>query len=322
MALLWLPAAERDPKGRALTFTTTRDPKGVLHTTETTTWPGYQGGAVTPHLTVLPIPGKGVRVRQHVPFSRSGFALRNLPGGIETNRDLAYQVELIGTCEKGGKVHKAGAYLWPDADDRVLLDLYDKVIGPMSSGLGIPLRALEFQAYPSSYGSRRPAGRTNTVRLSPHACDTYSGWMGHQHVDENLHGDPGAFPWARMMAAVKRRDAAQQPPPAKPPAKPAPAPGGKTLRAPAFPLRAGYYFGPMRPLRNYRSVSGYFSHGRDLKRWQQRMQDRGWKLGATGRWDLRTERVVRQFQREKGVKVTGRIERETWRLAWEAPITK
>jgi hypothetical protein len=30
--------------------------------------------------------------------------------------------------------------------------------------------------------------------------DTYSGWHGHEHVPQNDHGDPGAFPWARLVA--------------------------------------------------------------------------------------------------------------------------
>ena len=190
----WLSSAKRDAHGRSLSFTDTGEPKGCLHTTEGAGWPWYQGWTVHPHLTVLPHAGKGVEVRQHVPFSRASFALRNLPGGAQTNRDRVYQIELVGTCDKS--IARRGAYYWPDADDAVLRDLFAKVIGPMSEHLGIPLRALDFQPYPASYG---PRGRTNTCRLSATAFDRYSGWLGHQHVPENSHGDPGGFPWARMM---------------------------------------------------------------------------------------------------------------------------
>lgn len=194
----WLPQAVRDPKGRTLSWTETTDPKGCLHTTETSGWPGYQNWSVHPHATILPKPNKGVEVRQNVPFSRASFSLRNLPGGVQTNTDYVFQFELIGTSEKGGP-----GYYWPGADDKVLLDLYLKVIKPLSDAYGIPLKAQPFQAYPASYG---PRGKTNTVRMSGPAFDNYSGWLGHQNVPENTHGDPGAFPWARMMKLAEEND--------------------------------------------------------------------------------------------------------------------
>lgn len=210
MTLLWLPAARRVVHDSGLAFTDPGEPKGVLHTTETPGRPSYDGWSVHPHLTVVPVPRVRVDVDQHIPFNHAGMALRNLPGGVQTNRDRAYQVELVGTCEKGGKAHKAGAYYWPDADDKVLVSLWDRVIKPMSTGLNIPQRTLAYQNYPASYGDPRPTGRTNIVRLSGPAWDAYSGWCGHQHVPENIHGDPGAFPWGRMLRAVQARDEASR----------------------------------------------------------------------------------------------------------------
>lgn len=189
--MLWLPSAKRENHDRQNPWAERSDPKGVLHTTETSGWPGYGNWSVMPHATVMPTRNVGVEVHQHVSFDQAAFALRNLPGGAQTNRDYAFQFELIGTCEKGGP-----GYYWPGADDAVLRDLFEKVIEPLSDAFGIPLRAQPFQAYPSSYGGR---SGSNNVRLSPAAWDTYSGWLGHQHVPENAHGDPGAFPWERMM---------------------------------------------------------------------------------------------------------------------------
>lgn len=194
MAIDWLPAAVRDPRGRALNWTEKTDPKGCIHTTETSGWPGYAGWTVHPHATILPKAGVGVTVHQNIPFSRASFSLRNLPGGVATNTDFVFQFELIGTAEQGGP-----GYFWPNADDAVLKDLYRKLIQPLSAAYGIPLRARPFQSYPASYGAR---GKTNTVRLSGSEFDNYSGWLGHQHVPENVHGDPGAFPWDRMMKLV------------------------------------------------------------------------------------------------------------------------
>lgn len=209
--LLWLPDAVRDSHGRSLSFTTAANPKGVLHTTEGLDWPGYNGWTILPQVTVKPIPRVGVKVRQHIDFDHAGFALDNDPGGVETNKARAYQVELVGTCERGGRVHRAGGFLWQDADDAVLLDLHDKVLEPMTA-LGIPLDALDFQAYPASYGPNTGRPGQNKVRLSGRQWEAFTGWCGHQHVPENDHGDPGNFPWSRMMLAVERRRAEREDP--------------------------------------------------------------------------------------------------------------
>ena len=122
--------------------------------------------------------------------------------------------------------------------------------------------------------------------------------------------------------------------------KPAAKPKPSTSKAPAFPLprRKGglYYYGP--PSGPKTSVSGrtrntgapgdvvlqggrWYSKG--LKMWQQRMLDRGWSgIGvADGRYGPRTERVVRQFQKSKGLAVDGKIGPGTWAAAWTEPVT-
>jgi hypothetical protein len=91
--------------------------------------------------------------------------------------------------------------------------------------------------------------------------------------------------------------------------------------APAFPLPPGYYFGPREPLSNKRSVSGYFSHRADLKRWQQRMKERGWPITPDGLYGDETGDVAEAFQREKGLTPDRLIGPATWAAAWTAPIT-
>jgi hypothetical protein len=182
-------------QGLPFTAAATDHPKGCLHTTETGSWPSYADWSVAPHLTVMPRPGKGVDVRQHIEFDTAAFALRSLPGGAQTNRERVYQIELVGSCSRSF-AEKHGYFFWPDADDAVLRDLYATVIEPMARGLGIGIDALRFQSYDASYG---PRGQTNTVRLGASAWEDYRGWLGHQHAPENLHGDPGAFPWDRMI---------------------------------------------------------------------------------------------------------------------------
>ena len=106
----------------------------------------------------------------------------------------------------------------------------------------------------------------------------------------------------------------------KPKPKPSsPKPSSPKVKAPAFPLPRGYYFGPKSGPRE--SVSGYYSHRGDLRRWQAKMATRGWRLVADGLYGPATEDVVRAFQREKGLTVDGKIGPQTWAAAWEAPVT-
>lgn len=183
----WLPAAIRDPHPRSFPWQNDAPAKGVLHTTEGSGWPSYDGWTIMPHATVMPTAGEGITIRQHLPFSQGSFALVH-SGAEPTNGAHAFQFELIGTCDPSAR----GMYFWPNADDKVLLDLFHKVIKPLSDAFAIPLHALPFEAYPKSYGA-------NGVRLTQSQWHAYSGWLGHQHVAENDHGDPGAFPWDRLM---------------------------------------------------------------------------------------------------------------------------
>lgn len=125
---------------------------------------------------------------------------------------------------------------------------------------------------------------------------------------------------------------------AKPVSKPAAKPAAKPacVKAPAFPLPNGYYYGP--PSGPRQSVSGRTRNSRvpgdvilvkgrwrskGLAVYQARMQARGWgigKDGADGRYGRDTERVVRQFQKNKGLKVTGHVDKATWDAAWTLPV--
>lgn len=97
--------------------------------------------------------------------------------------------------------------------------------------------------------------------------------------------------------------------------------------APAFPLAPGQYFGPEGGGTN--SISGYHSHSDDLRRWQQRMADRGWAISVDGLYGPRgattpqgnTADETRKFQAEKGLAADALIGPETWAKAWTAPIT-
>lgn len=172
---------------------------GVIHTTEGSTLPGYGGGATAPNYTAVPdFMAKRLVWFAHFPDEQSSRALRNLAGGVETNTSNALQVELVGTCDRRTSDawgHRPHVY-WPDAPDWALEDLAE-FIAWANKVHGIPVRgphddAAGWMAYPSSYG------QGNANRLSFDAWRKFTGWLGHQHVPENSHGDPGSLPWGRI----------------------------------------------------------------------------------------------------------------------------
>jgi hypothetical protein len=188
MTLLWLPDAARDERG-GFAWQVSCPTKGVIHTTEGPSWSDYPP-RYHPNATVKPIPGVGVQIRQHVPLNEASYALAHTAGTVATNGAHAIQFELVGTCDPHGPT---GAYYWPDADDAVLTDLWRKVIQPVSAAYGIKLKAPTFRPYPASYGA-------NGVRFTEKEWLNWDGWCGHQHVPGgNDHGDPGAFPWDRLV---------------------------------------------------------------------------------------------------------------------------
>ncbi len=58
-----------------------------------------------------------------------------------------------------------------------------------------------------------------------------------------------------------------------------------------------------------------------VRLFQEQLVARGWDLEATGKFDKRTETVVRAFQREKRLFVDGVVGENTWRQIWEADVT-
>lgn len=177
---------------------------GVLHTTEGRTLPDYRGGRDAPNFTALPdIPNKRLRWFQHFDFDTSSRALMNLSGGVETNTANAVQVELVGTCDERNAVtwdgKRAGVdyIFWPDAPDWLLAEL-GLFVRWAHDQHGIRLEStVTWKPYKKgqvggSYGA-------NGVRLTGAQWGAYYGWLGHQHVPENDHGDPGNLNFARVL---------------------------------------------------------------------------------------------------------------------------
>ncbi|MFJ5785315.1 peptidoglycan recognition protein family protein [Streptomyces hydrogenans] len=174
---------------------------GVIHTTEGPTLYDYQGGASAPTVTSVPdFKNKRLVHHQHFDVDESARALVNEPGGVQTNTANAFQWELVGTCDPAthAKWTRQGIehIYWPEPPDWAVRDVA-ALMRWLNEQHGIPLTGRpEWMAYPASYGDTR-------VRMSNAEWTAFKGWCGHQHVPENDHGDPGALPFARILAVAK-----------------------------------------------------------------------------------------------------------------------
>ena len=177
------------------------DPVLCFHTTEGFGYPGYEGGGTAPHFTYW----KGKGWRQHFPINRSARALANQAGGVQTNTQGVIQVELVGTCDPSSIVRKLRGMYWPEATDVDLLPLA-KFVAFLADEWNLPIRStVKWVAYPDSYGNKKGQ------RLSFKQWLAYSGILGHQHVPENDHGDPGNFPIDRLIALAEKELNKQKP---------------------------------------------------------------------------------------------------------------
>lgn len=144
--------------------------------------------------------------------------------------------------------------------------------------------------------------------------------------------------WVDMAKVLKHYGVTSPAPaPSKPAATPS-KPAVATEKAPAFPLTrkpgAMYFYGDAdgpktsvsgkglntgAPKDVVKDASGkWYSKG--LKTWQARMKKRGWSIDVDGRYGVQTEKVVRAFQKSKGLKVDGQIGPTTWAAAWTEKV--
>ena len=94
----------------------------------------------------------------------------------------------------------------------------------------------------------------------------------------------------------------------------------KKSSAPKFPLPKGHWYST--ESRSSKNHSGYYAKDRaGIKQFQNKLKSRGWKIPADGRFGPATEKIVRQFQAEKRLRVDGAVGAQTWAKIWEAPVT-
>jgi len=187
--------------------------KIVHHTTEGSSAAGaldaFRANRSDPHFTV-----DATTIYQHIDTVEGARALRNAPGGVQTNRDSAIQIELVGF-----------AHL---PKDRRSLTNLARLCRWIEATHGVPNRWPAGLPKPARNG-RDPGGHNRNEQT----WDRQSGHYGHCHVPENTHWDPGYTADEAEFLMQARFDAAGRLlGPALPPL-PARAPGGPaSLRVP------------------------------------------------------------------------------------------
>jgi hypothetical protein len=118
--------------------------------------------------------------------------------------------------------------------------------------------------------------------------------------------------WSHI--AVWRSDCVDQPPlwlprsaPVKPPAK---TPAGVKPVAPAWPKDLTYF----RPRDNAPVYAM-------VRKWEARMKQRGWSVKVDGRLSLADGKILRAFQKEKGLTADGLLGRKSFEAAWTTKVS-
>ncbi|MFE9441090.1 peptidoglycan-binding protein [Streptomyces sp. NPDC006602] len=272
----------------------------VLHTTEGRSLPGYGGGSSAPNLTAVPdLAAKKLKWYQHFDIESSSRALVNKALGVETNTLNVCQVELVGTCDpkthtKWKAAGQAHIY-WPDAPDWALREVA-RFLAWMHEEHGVALSGPKaWPAYPTSYADG------GDQRMSFAEWKGFKGICGHMHVPENVHGDPGAIDFARVVKYAKDDlDLGDDTPPQTTPSKPS------KPTVPAFPGRK------------------YFTEGASnqyVLQLGKQLVKRGfgdhYKVGPSRTWGEADRLNVRDFQKSRKElrgDADGRPGPLTWRL--------
>lgn len=167
----WHPDAERVPYP-SLTFAPGYPKRGVIHTVEGFGLPSYGGGTSHPHFTLSLKTGK---LWQHAPVWAAVKTLRHTES-TETNRAGAIQFEITDAFAKD-------AQNWSDAEYARIA----KLMRWIEKNAGVPRQcSVTFAPLPAK-------------RLTNAQWSTYTGWLGHGHVPQNDHWDPGALKIDKLL---------------------------------------------------------------------------------------------------------------------------
>ena len=193
----WLAGCTRQDFGTSGGSWTRQPAIIVVHSTEGTSFPGYDGGSSAPHFTINVATGER---RQHISMGEAARALMNASGGVETNRGGAIQIETIGTCDPSHDGDAGWLYL-PKMSAAQAANLGRLNPGP--EGLG-----------PTVAGAVWDYGTTSAVDGTPQDTVTLLRWaQGDAHnaadydtgggVKGRQHSRSDPVTWAAVAALVR-----------------------------------------------------------------------------------------------------------------------
>jgi peptidoglycan hydrolase-like protein with peptidoglycan-binding domain len=314
-------------------------PIGLLHSTETGTWPGYGAGSSAPHLTLRFDPkARTIAARQHYSTTRPSRALVNRAGGVQTNNARVFQIELIGSCDLTFAKKHGYLYLPDLLEEAWARDALAAVLAAVSESLGIPLTSSVVWAnYPGSYGEKA------AQRLTGAQWEAYTGWLGHQHAPENDHGDPGDIPIAEILAAAGGDPTAViAPPSGGGGSSSSKLPSGKAAlmqlkNVPDFPLlrtpgHLCYYGDASGPIESVSGKSanslnpgeietiGGKTRSKGLMTLQRQLVKRGYSVDVDGRWGAQMDNAIDNIQRLAGLTRDKKCGPTTWYACWLLPV--
>lgn len=149
--------------------------KGVAHKTQGATYAGakaaYIKRSLGPHFTIGE-ESKGAILFQHLDTNVASSAVANDSGGVQTNRDGAIQVEIVGFSGQTMGSKQTQRF------KELQLWLRDTLGIPISWPMGRPPKD-SATGYGENNGHRDAA-----------VWDSTSGWYAHSQVPENEHWDP------------------------------------------------------------------------------------------------------------------------------------
>lgn len=213
--------------------------------------------------------------------------------------------------DRGGPADKAAALDWtfPEAQhgDCARIMRYTQRLMASALDKGDP----RLDGWREFYGNTNGDGYVDgydTRYLRPASSDSSHLW--HIHLSEDRDKVGSLFNKRAMLSVLKGETvAAWRAAEEIPTPTPGPTPTPTPAPAPVFPAWPGRYL-------------KLGMSGSDVRQVQQRLRDRGWRVGVDGSFGPETASVVRAFQRQKGlVPVDGIVGPATWRALWLAPVT-
>lgn len=171
------------------------DPKALAHTTEGTSIDGAVNAyrSYPPHLIVDPWKRRKV---QHVDLERGAYALWN----ADADDSRCYQVEIVGFAEDT-----------PDWSDDVLRWLGEELALPLHEYCGVPYRVVWKGFKSPADVNYILASPDSPLRLTQIELDSFTGWLGHQHIPRDGHWDPGGLNVPKILRFAQEASMALAP---------------------------------------------------------------------------------------------------------------